>query len=192
MSAIVYGTPKQLPDGRYFLRVNKEDESRVMIQLNGAKLLTKFDESDLVTIELDPASTHKITDVDSQTLVAAKAHCEAWFGKVLSDQRLDAAYIKSMNGPSMNVSKAKVGSKIVTSFFSHTKSAIDPSSVDVGSKCDVILEFSGIWFMQKTFGPVWRVAQVRLSAPPKKLYPDEYLFQDADEVAEEEQDDDYI
>jgi hypothetical protein len=185
---LTYGTPKKLPDGRYYVKVSKPDDSRVMIQLNKVKLLTKFDESDDVTLELNQAALEKISSVDAQNVAASKVNSQTWFGKVLADQTLDAAYSKSTQDASMNTTKAKV-----TKIFAHDKSPIDPGSVDSGLTCDVILEFAGIWFLKKTFGPVWRIAQVRLLAPPKKSYPDEYLFQD-DESNEVdlEADDDYI
>jgi hypothetical protein len=188
---ISYGTPKKIPDGRYYLKVDQgTGGSRVMVQLNKVRLLTTFTESDDVTIELNPAALEKIAEVDAQNIAAAKANCQEWFGKVLADQTLEAAYTKSTKELTMNTSKAKVGSQVVTKTFSHDKNIIDTNQLVIGTECDVILEFSGIWFMKKTFGPIWRIAQVRLLAPPKKVYPDEYLFQDAEEPAET--DEDYI
>lgn len=169
--------PKKLSDGRYFVKVSSKD-SRVMIQLNKVKILTKFDESDDVTLELNQPALDKISAIDSQNIAASKLNSQTWFGKVLADQTLEAAYTKSTQDSSMNATKVRVGSQIVTKTFSHDKTPVDSGSLEPGVSCDVILEFSGIWFMKKTFGPVWRIAQVRLLAPPKKLYPDEYLFQD--------------
>jgi hypothetical protein len=184
---VVFGTPKQLSDGRFFAKVANSDESRVMIQLNKVKLLTKFDESDDVTIELSESALAKIVGIDEQNVAASKVNSQAWFGKVLADQTLEAAYSKSVSGLTMNIGKAKV-----TKVFDHTKTAIDSSSIDSNTVGDVILEFCGIWFLKKTFGSIWRIAQVRLLAPPKKSYPDEYLFQDDETPPEPEEADDFI
>jgi hypothetical protein len=184
-----YETPKKLQDGRYYVKVSTPNDSRVMIQLNKVRLLTKFDESDDVTLELNQTALEKIAGLDAANIAAAKMNCQAWFGKVMADQTLDAAYTKSTQDLSMNTTKARVGQTVVTKFFAHDRTPVESSVLDVGMTADVMLEFSGIWFMKKTFGPVWRVAQVRLAAPVKKLYPDEYLFQD-DEP--EDADDDYI
>ena len=184
---VVYGTPKKLADGRYYVKVSKADESRVMIQLNKVKVLTQFDESEDVTIELNQAALDKISGTDSNNIAAAKLHCQSWFGKALADQTLETAYTKSNQDVSMNVTKAR-GLKI----FAHDKAAIEASSVQSGVSCDVILEFAGIWFLKKTFGPVWRLAQVRLLAPPKKSYPDEYLFQDEETPESVDEDEEYI
>jgi hypothetical protein len=190
---LTYGTPKKLPDGRYYLKVSSGSENRVMVQLNKVKILTKFDESDDVTLELNQAAIEKISGIDAQNLSAAKTHCVEWFGKAMAEQTIDAAYSKSTQELTMNTTKARVGSQVVTKVFTHDRKALDVSEVAAGTECDVILEFSGIWFMRKTFGPIWRIAQVRLLAPPKKLYPDEYLFQDEDTPQEpEEADEDYI
>ena len=190
-----YGTPKKLPDGRYYLKVNTDSDERVMIQLNRVNLLTTFTEADDVTLKLSQSAVEKVAAIDSENVAAAKLNCAEWFGKVLADQTLEAAYAKSFQDLTMNTSKARVGSQVVTKTFSHDKSVLDTDALVVGTECDVVLEFSGIWFMKKTFGPIWRIAQVRLLAPPKKLYPDEYLFQDdgpTEVGGQEENDEDYL
>ena len=184
MSDIVYGTPKKLPDGRYFVKVSKADSSRVMIQLNKVKVITQLDQSDDVTLELNQAALDKVSGIDANNVSSAKQNCESWFGKTLADQTLETAYNKSTQDASMNTTKAKV-----LKIFAHDKTPVEDIGVQAGVTCDVILEFAGIWFLKKTFGPVWRIAQVRLLAPPKKLYPDEYLFQYDEEPPVEEEDD---
>jgi hypothetical protein len=57
----------------------------------------------------------------------------------------------------------------------------------------VVLELSGLWFLKKSFGPIWRILQVRVRAPPKTPeLPKDYLF--SDEPADEVDDDpaDYL
>jgi hypothetical protein len=189
-----YEKPKKIPDGRYYVKVSNNDSSRVMVQLNRAKVLTRFSDSDDVTLELTPEALAKVSAIDTDVIEASKANCLEWMGKKVSDQTLETAYTKSSSGESrMNVSKASVKGAIVTKAFSFDKTPIDHDMLDAGAVCDVILEFSGVWFMKKTFGPIWRIAQLRVCAPPKKLYPDEYLFQDADDTPNEcEEDDDYL
>lgn len=189
-----YGTPKKLPDGRYYLKVTSSATGgRVMVQLNKVKLLTKFDDSEEVTLQLSSAGVDKITAIDADILQAAKTNCVSWFGKQMGDETLDAAYSNSIQVTKMNVSKASVKGQVVTKIYAPVdKQPLESSALDVGAECDIMLEFSGIWFMKKTFGSIWRIAQVRLTAPPKKIYPDEYLFQDDEVVVEEEVDDDYI
>ena len=184
-----YGSPKKLPDGRYYVKVLSDRQARVMVQLNRVTILTRFDDSEDLTIELNEKSQTTVKSIDDQNIAASKANCVEWFTKQLADQTLDAAYTRSMSDNKMNVTKAIAKGASVTRVFAADKTAVDSSVLEPGIQCDVILEFSGIWFMKKTFGPVWRVMQVRLLAPPKNLYPDEYLFQDADETPDAEETD---
>lgn len=182
-----YQEPKKTSDGRYYVKASRDDSTRIMVQLNNCVL------SEGGTLQVSEGQWSKIGDIDSQNLQAANEHSETWFGKKVQEKTLEAAYVKSLVEGNMNTSKATVGGKVMTKYFDHTKTLITEEDV-VDKPCDVILEFSGLWFMKKTFGPIWRLAQVRLKAPPKKLYPDEYLFDDqADEgPQEEEADEDYI
>jgi hypothetical protein len=191
---MIFGKPKKLPDGRYYLKVTTDDESRVMYQLNKSKMVTKFDDSENVTIDLSDASAAVINAVDDEIIAAAKVNCLDWFGKNLAEKTLESALSRSVNKDNaMNVGKATVKGQVFTKVFnSQTKEPLDTSALDVDTYCDIMLEFSGVWFMKKTFGAIWRIAQARVLAPPKKLYPDEYLFQDSDEGAVSEEDTDYI
>jgi len=191
---MIFGKPKKLPDGRYYLKVTKDDESRVMYQLNKTKLVTKFDDSENVTLELTESAATTVSKVDDEILAAAKENCLDWFGKNLAEKTLDTAFSKSVKDNVMNVGKATVKGQVLTKVFnSVTKEAVETSALQSDTVCDVMLEFSGVWFMKKTFGPIWRIAQARILAPPKKLYPDEYLFQDSEEAEEQsEEDTDYI
>jgi hypothetical protein len=181
---MIYGTPKKLPDGRYYLKVSPESDvmGRVMVQLNKVKLLTKFDESDDVTIELSESALAKIVGIDEQNVAASKVNSQAWFGKVLADQTLEAAYTKSFSKGVMNVTKPQYH-KIYKN-----RELVGEESITEGTVCDVVIELCGISFTKKTFSPVWKIVQSRLKEPPKKKYHEEYLFQD-DEQAEASDDD---
>ena len=61
-----------------------------------------------------------------------------------------------------------------------------------GTVCDVLLECTGVWFLKKTYGPVWRITQVRLKSPPKKPKMLQYMFQDDDVVDDEEEEEEYF
>lgn len=189
---MLYGTPKKTTDGRYYLKCTREDgSSRVMVQLNNVVMTSSGDGS--VLLEL--LDTTKIDSVDSQNLEAAKNNSSEWFGKELNEKTLETAYQSSMKNNTMNVNKATVSGRVVTKFYNYDKTPLEDTEFDEGSemKCDAMLEFSGLWFMKKTYGPIWRLAQVKLKAPPKKMYPDECLFEDQEEdVDPEEQDGDYI
>jgi hypothetical protein len=191
---MIYGKPKKLSDGRYYLKVSNDDGSRIMHQMNKVKLLTKFDESDTLTLELPDSAIAIVDTIDNGVLAAAKENCMEWFEKELKDKTLDSGYVKGVRDGVMLVSKAMIKGAVVTKVYAADKSqCVDTSLLESDTVCDIILEFSGVSFTKKSFSPIWRIAQARMIAPKKKMYPDEYLFQDSEEQApEEEEDTDYI
>ena len=177
---MIYGNPKQIPDGRYYLKVLTDENKRITAQINNTTLLTKFDNDDDVTITLDSVSHDKIVNFDDGNILAAKEHSEKWFGKELSPKTIETAYSSSVIDGNMNVGKSKPVA------FTHDKKPVDINTITENTLCDIILEFSGIWFMKKTFGPVWRITQLRMKKPaPKQI---EYMFQDEDESSADEED----
>lgn len=185
-----FDQPKKTQDGRYYLKVSNDDGSRVLAQLNNVKLATKFSESEQVTIVLNDINKSKVKNIDEKCMSQAEESSQEWFGKALSSTTLRSAYTGLGDKDTLNVSKATVKGKVVTNVFDHEKIMIDHDSLGEDVSCDAILEFSGIWFMKKTYGPIWRLAQVKVRPPQKKkvpVYPKEYLFVDEDVESESEQ-----
>ena len=186
-----FSTVIRLDDGRRYTKATGEDDNRVMVQLNGVTIVSKFDDADTVTIELP--DTARVDDIDAQNLTAAVENCEEWFDREVPKKTLETAYTSSLRDSTMNVSKATVNGKVVTRIYDSTRTPVDVGDLQEMQKCDVILEYSGLWFAKKTFGPIWRIAQVRLRAKPKPVYPDEYLFQgDESDQDEKETDADFM
>jgi hypothetical protein len=72
----------------------------------------------------------------------------------------------------------------VTRVFNSQQEVVDFETVQPEKTCDVILEFAGIWFAKKAFGPTWNVVQVRIHDDPEPIldtYPEEYAFVDEDD-----------
>ena len=40
---------------------------------------------------------------------------------------------------------------------------------------------TGVWFLKKSFGIVWKIVQLRIRRAPKAKYYEEYMFKDDDE-----------
>ena len=193
---MLYSSPKKIPDGRYYLKVTTDEGNRLMLQLNDTTLVTKFSEGDNVTLSLSDTAQEKVDAVNSENLAQAETNSKEWFGKTVSGKTLQAAHTTNINENVMNVGKATVNKNVVTKCYNHRKELVDLDTLDENTVCDVMVELSGLWFAKKTFGPIWRIAQIRLKAPPRKKYPDEYLFADEDdnegEESSEENDEDYI
>lgn len=172
---MAFTSPKKTADGRYYVKPLE----RVLVQLNNVTFVTEYSESENLTIQVDQSAQDKIAKIDAQNLDAAKTNCELWFQRQVPDKTLEAAYTKSFSGGTMNVTKPAYA-KVYCN-----KEVISGEAVPGG---DIVLEFSGIWFAKKTFGPVWKIVQTRVRSPPKKKFHEEYLFQ---EDAEEASDDDF-
>jgi len=70
----------------------------------------------------------------------------------------------------------------VTKVFNSQQEAVDFETLQKDKSCDVILEFSELWFAKKSFACTWNLVQVRLHPEPIiDTYPDEYAFVDDDQ-----------
>lgn len=180
----VYGDVKKLQDGRYFAKVTHEDGKRHARQLNNVVLKSKFDYDNIILDVSSCMST--LEEYKNKIIESAVENSEKWFQKVLSAKTIEAAFDNpvSQDGE-MNVTKVRQNVPV----FDHTKSSVDPSEVPEDTNCNVILEFSGLVFNKKSFTAMWRIAQVKLRAPPKPVSYSEYMFDDEDEEPAAPEDD---
>jgi hypothetical protein len=177
-----YTEPKQLADGRFFVRASKDDNTRLFIQLNSSKIIN----SDELTLEVSSSVVSKIHQFDSEILQDAKVNSVSWFGRDVQQKTLDTAYSKSVTSDNcMNIVKS---SKVPLVYYDVNKNVKNETELENGTLCDILIECVGIWFLKKTFGVQWRLVQVRDTKPIKKQV---YLFED-DEEEKQDDDDDYM
>ena len=178
-----YGKPQKLPDGRYFLKINGARH-----QVNGLVLQDSLTSK---SVNLKMEDSNLFATIDSELLAQAKESRVEWFGKELSDETIANAFQESVTDGVLSASLATVKGEIVTVAFDTQKNPMELQNVSAGSKCDVLLELSGLWFLKKSFGPIWRVVQVRVrGAATKVTFPKEYLF--TDDAEEEDDPADYL
>ena len=168
----MFSSPKKTQDGRYYVKSNEKKT----VQINGVTIVSVSQDG----MTLSVGSPQALFDVDAVILQSAKENCVAWFSRTVPDKTLEAAYTKSFSDGIMNVSKPDFH-KVYLS-----KQVVGEDALTEGVACDVFLELSGISFTKKTFSPVWRIVQTRLKEPPKKKYHEEYLFQDEEEVSDDD------
>jgi hypothetical protein len=48
-----------------------------------------------------------------------------------------------------------------------------------------MFELAGLWFLKKSFGPIWRVLQVRVRGATRVVASKEYMFTDEPEDEED-------
>jgi len=190
-----YSQPVKIPDGRYYIKVTKGGE-RVFYQLNKMKLM---DESLLATKNLTFALPEMACDilsaVEDELMSQAIASKMDWFGKDIANETISKAYQSALEGATFQAPLATVNGQNVVVAYDSRKEAVQLDQVQKDAVIDVLVELSGLWFLKKSFGPIFRIAQIRVpnQAPARKTFPTQYLFDDAqDEVEETESANDYL
>lgn len=180
-----YGKPQKLPDGRYFLKI-----SSARHQFNGLELQDSLDAKSVNFKVLDTAQFQAIDEV---LLTQAKVSKLEWFGKELSDDTIHNAFQESVTDGVLGASLATLKGQVVALAFDTRKNALELQDVKAGTTVDVMFELSGLWFLKKSFGPIWRVLQVRARGAPKvPVPPQEYMFSDDAEEPDEDDPADYL
>lgn len=164
-----YGTPSKLQDGRYFLRiVQSNGGGRVLKQINSA--------------EVQEANCFKVPvslqEYDDDILAQAEKSSEEWFGKKIDMDSLKRAFDSSVSTGILEAPFARRNSSIATKVFDCDRKEVSTDVLVPGTRCDILVELTGLWFLKKSFGPVWRVIQVRLKK--ESTFPSRYMFSDED------------
>lgn len=176
-----YGNPQKLPDGRYFIKIGP-----VRHQVNGVILQDPLS-SKSITFKLEDAKL--FSDIDTEILAKARESKVEWFRKEnLTDEIICAAYQESVTDGVLDASLVSVKGQVRTVAFDSQKNPVELQAVTPGTKCDVVLELSGLWFLKKSFGPIWRIIQVRTRGAPKPPPLSEYMFKDDPEDDQEADD----
>lgn len=172
---MIYNAPVKGEDGLYFVKALSDTKRKSFIQLNGVKVVDVSGE--VVMDVVSEVNIRKIGDIDTKNLEAALENCETWFGKQLSEGVIKGAYT-----PSVKDGQVTVDHLDVTKVFNAQQELMNMDDVQPSKTCDVILEFAGLWFAKKAFGPTWNLVQVRVHDDPIiDNYPEEYAFVDEDD-----------
>lgn len=170
---MIYNTPTKGEDGLYFVKAVSDSKRKILVQLNRVRISEVSEE--IVFDLVSEVNTGKIESIDTQNLEAAQENCAEWFGKKLSENVIKNAY----NGSVVNgqITGCNIG---ITKIFNAQNEVVeDPEYVQSGKNCNIILEFSGLWFAKKAFGSTWNIVQVKvLDEPILDTYPDGYAFVD--------------
>lgn len=186
-----YGTPIKGEDGMYHVKALTQENKKYFIKLSNVKVLD-VDVSTAGEVSFEIAGEEnqsKINTINASILSSALENSKEWFGKELSEKIINNAFTKSED-ISTDVIEA-------TRIFDSEKQLIDLLDSNTvfcsGKVCSVFVEFSGIWFAKKAFGPSWNLVQVKIhedeceeseteEESPVESYPEEYMFEDETEV----------
>jgi len=180
-----YSKPLKNDEGLYVVRAYTDEKKKCFVQVKGK---ATHDDGEISFI-LDDVS--KVQTIDDENIQAAKRNAEEWFGKKVGDATLERAYTKSLLDTQVTTDVIKA-----TKIFNAEKTVIDVGDLAASSECTGLIEFAGLWFAKKAFGPVWNVVQVKVHpvaepesepepepepVPEVKVddeYPDEYAIED--------------
>ena len=181
---MLYSTqPTQSEDGTYFVKATTDEKRKKFVQINNAIVVDESDTVSDVSLQLHVTGLDKVYDVDAENIQAAIDNSVDWFGQQMTEAQIKRAYQPSAPDGVLGCDTIPA-----TKIFNHEMEVTDADSLVDGAKCKVIVEFSGLWFAKKTFGPIWNLVQVKLFAPPiVDDYPDAYAFEDTEDDEEEEE-----
>ena len=178
-----YGEVKKLQDGRYFAKVSNESGKRHTRQINNVTLKSNLTDTKNVILDVS-RGVGLFDEYKTQIIEAAVENSNIWFSKALSQKTVEAAFENPVTQDG-EITVSKVTPNVPV--FDHTRTQVDHELPD-DVVCDVILEYSGLVFSKKSFTAMWRIAQVKLKAPPKTKPYSEYMFKDEEEVQDSEED----
>lgn len=182
---MIYDTLSKGEDGLYHSRALNDEKKRYFIQLNGVTVSDVDHETGEVSFEVTGEDNQaKVESVHVTNLQSALENSKTWFGKELPEKMISSAYTRSENLETDRISATRV--------FDHTKESVEFSSITVGMSCTVLVEFSGLWFAKKAFGPSWNIVQLKIpeaeveveveaeAEAEEETYPDQYMIQDSE------------
>jgi hypothetical protein len=178
-----YGEVKKLQDGRYFAKVSNEDGKRHARQINNVILRSNLADTKNVILDVS-RSADLFDEYKTQIVEAAVEKSEVWFSKALNQKTVEAAFENPVTQDG-EITVSKVTPNVPV--FDHTRTQVN-TELPEDVVCDVILEYSGLVFNKKSFTAMWRIAQVKLKAPPKTKPYSEYMFEDEEEAQDSEED----
>ncbi len=163
-----YGKPVKLQDGRYFVKITNRDNSRVLKQLNSVEVQDSSSNCFRVT-------TTSLDEFDSQIISQAEVCSEEWFGRKIEIEQLKKAFDSSVSAGIFEAPPVQKKTKV----YDCDRNEVTLETLTPGTRCDIIVELSGIWFLKKSFGPVWRLVQARLKK--ESTFPQKYIFEDSED-----------
>ena len=169
---MLFKAPTKGDDGIYYARATDDSKKKVFVQLNKVKVHDST--AAVVTFDTNAASRKKLQKIETENLQQALEHSVEWFGREMSEEALSAAYYNDLT----QLTAERIAP---TKIFNADAEVVDFDALVKGKKCNVILEFVGLYFAKSSFGPVWNLVQVKLHADPQPEYPEEFAFGASDD-----------
>lgn len=168
MYKMIYDKLTKGDDGLYHARAYTDERKKFFVQLNDVTITEIGDD-----VSFEFTNTEKIDTIHDKVIQDAIDNSVEWFGKKLTEKTLRSAYTREDTISAERITDTKV--------FTHEKEITDFNVIKTGDVCSVIVEFNGLWFAKKAFGPSWNIVQVKMRQPEEKFdetYPENYMFED--------------
>ena len=179
---MIYNSPTKADDGMRHVKAYTDEKKRCFIQLPGVKVLDIDSEMGEVTLELTGEENQaKIETIHASNIQSAVENAKEWFGKELPEKTITNAYTKE---DTLSTDKTQA-----TRIFNSKNEEVDFETLAPGTTCSIFVEFSGLWFAKKAFGPSWNIVQVKIHEEEKQpeketqeieAYPDGCMFENPD------------
>ncbi len=178
MATIVYEDPVRLQDGRYFVKASTSDKTPVYVSIANSTINTPvpWDQSTDIPISVSEADISTIQKWDAMFMADAVVNSTKWFQREFTEDVITSYYQSALEGSTLET-QPSVNSKgrVNVAFFLFNNDIT--KNFEPGSQCRLLLQFDGLWFLRKSFGPVWKITQVKTR---KVTEPVRCLIQDED------------
>ncbi len=164
-----FTSPVKLPDGRYYVKVANDTGARI---LERNVKLGEIQEDMVLTL----SDVSQITSFDEKIINHAVENSAQWFQREITQEVIKGYYQSALDDNILQcIPNVSPKGKISVALFSDAKEAL--TKVEAGTVCTVLLQLDGIWFLKKSFGPVWKLVQVRVK---RQAQPVQCLIEDED------------
>ena len=154
-----FGEPVKLSDGRYFVGINSKN-GPVYVSLKNVVVFDPDSKED-ISLKLDQGDVNTIGTWDEKCIENAVENSEKWFRKEISEDVIRSYFQSSLDSGVLDVVPlTNTKGKVTTAYFDAAKNQIQ--KIEENTNATVLLQLDGLWFLRKTFGPVWKLAQVKV------------------------------
>ena len=155
---MIYGTLAKGEDGLYHVKAMTDGGKRCYVHVKN--VVVTEDTDDELAFDLSGAvGVENVEAIHANNITAANENSVTWFGKQLPEKTISKVYTKQDTLSADKISATKV--------FGANRERLTEVPNLVGSKCSIMLEYAGLWFAKKVFGPQWNLVQVVMLPEPE-------------------------
>lgn len=176
-----------LEDGVKMVGIRGDDSKPLLVTLKQVKATPSANGEIIVSTEDD-----RLKALEGEVLEKAKENKVAWFGKEISDSKLESAFAPCYSEDDKELSCTRSDAMKV---YDSKRTYLEDRDLTDDDVVDVVVQLSGVQFLRKSFETVWVMHQAKLFQPPKpkraKVDFSECLFEDEGDKEEESDEEEF-